>query len=72
MFTIQIYCDFSGYSDIARGAAKVLGFRLMVNFDRPYGSKSLREYWRRWHISLQHGLWIIYIYPLGQPQRTAY
>ena len=65
MFTIQIYCDFSGYSDIARGAAKVLGFRLMVNFDRPYGSKSLREYWRRWHISLS--TWFMdYIYiPLG-------
>ncbi|MCJ7855977.1 MBOAT family protein [Lachnospiraceae bacterium NSJ-143] len=65
MFTVQIYCDFSGYSDIARGAAKVLGFRLMVNFDRPFGSATLKEFWRRWHISLS--TWFMdYIYiPLG-------
>jgi D-alanyl-lipoteichoic acid acyltransferase DltB (MBOAT superfamily) len=51
-FTIQVYCDFSGYSDIAIGSAQILGFRLMQNFDRPYHAKSVSEFWRRWHISL--------------------
>jgi alginate O-acetyltransferase complex protein AlgI len=51
-FSIQIYCDFSGYSDIALGSARVMGFELMKNFDRPYFSKSIGEFWRRWHISL--------------------
>jgi len=51
-FAIQIYCDFSGYSDIAIGAARVLGFDLMKNFDRPYHAKSIAEFWKRWHISL--------------------
>ncbi len=51
-FAIQIYCDFSGYSDIAIGAAKVMGFNLMDNFRRPYYSVSLAEFWQRWHISL--------------------
>ncbi len=51
-FSYQIYCDFSGYSDIAIGAAKVMGINLMKNFDRPYYSKSIGEFWHRWHISL--------------------
>ena len=51
-FSLQIYCDFSGYTDIARGAAKVLGFEMMENFNRPYFSKSIVEFWKRWHISL--------------------
>jgi len=51
-FTYQIYCDFSGYSDIAIGAAQVMGFRLMNNFAQPYFSGSIPEFWRRWHISL--------------------
>jgi alginate O-acetyltransferase complex protein AlgI len=51
-FTIQIYCDFSGYSDIARGTARIMGFELMLNFRMPYLSKSIREFWQRWHISL--------------------
>ncbi|MFD2718422.1 MBOAT family O-acyltransferase [Hymenobacter monticola] len=51
-FAIQIYCDFSGYSDMALGTARVMGFELMKNFDRPYFSKSIGEFWRRWHISL--------------------
>ena len=51
-FAFQIYCDFSGYSDIAIGAAQVMGFRTMENFNRPYFSKSIPEFWRRWHISL--------------------
>ncbi len=51
-FSFQIYTDFSGYSDIAIGSAKVMGFDLMQNFNRPYSSKSISEFWRRWHISL--------------------
>jgi alginate O-acetyltransferase complex protein AlgI len=51
-FAVQIYCDFSGYSDIAIGAAKVIGFDLSLNFRQPYLSKSPREFWTRWHISL--------------------
>jgi len=51
-FAFQIYCDFSGYSDIAIGAAQVMGFTTMENFNRPYFSKSIAEFWRRWHISL--------------------
>ena len=51
-FSFQIYCDFSGYSDIALGTARVLGFKLMKNFDAPYQSASVSEFWRRWHISL--------------------
>lgn len=64
-FAYQIYCDFSGYSDIAIGAARVMGFRLMDNFHTPYDSRSIGEFWRRWHISLS--TWFKdYVYlPLG-------
>jgi len=64
-FAYQIFCDFSGYSDIARGTARVLGYELMVNFERPYYSRSVTEFWRRWHISLS--TWFRdYLYiPLG-------
>lgn len=64
-FAFQIYCDFSGYSDIALGSAQVMGYKLMVNFDRPYFSKSISEFWQRWHISLS--TWFRdYLYiPLG-------
>ncbi|MBK9732036.1 MAG: MBOAT family protein [Chitinophagaceae bacterium] len=67
-FAIQIYCDFSGYSDIAIGAAKVMGFSLMKNFDSPYSSRSVSEFWSRWHISLS--TWFRdYVYiPLGGNQ----
>ena len=51
-FAFQIYCDFSGYSDIAIGSAKVMGFKLMTNFNRPYFAKNISEFWKRWHISL--------------------
>jgi alginate O-acetyltransferase complex protein AlgI len=51
-FTIQLYCDFSGYSDIARGLAKLLGFEIMINFKLPYMATNTSEFWRRWHISL--------------------
>jgi len=52
LFAFQIYCDFASYSEIARGCAEVMGIRLMKNFDTPYLSKSIGEFWRRWHISL--------------------
>ena len=52
LFTIQIYCDFSGYSDIAIGCARLFGINLTRNFDNPYFSRSMPEFWRRWHISL--------------------
>ena len=51
-FAFQIYCDFSGYSDIAIGSSQVMGFKLMDNFKRPYFSKNISEFWKRWHISL--------------------
>lgn len=51
-FAFQIFCDFSGYSDIAIGSARVMGFNLMTNFDRPYHARTVAEFWRRWHISL--------------------
>ena len=64
-FAFQIYCDFSGYSDIAIGLARLLGFKLMTNFNTPYFSKSLTDVWRNWHISLS--TWFKdYVYiPLG-------
>jgi len=69
-FAYQIYCDFSGYSDIAIGTARVLGFRLMENFHTPYHSLSVSEFWRRWHISLS--TWFKdYVYvPLGGSRVT--
>jgi alginate O-acetyltransferase complex protein AlgI len=51
-FAFQIFCDFSGYSDMAIGAARIMGFKLMTNFNKPYLSKSIHEFWKRWHISL--------------------
>ncbi|MEO5904998.1 MAG: MBOAT family O-acyltransferase [Gemmatimonadaceae bacterium] len=64
-FAFQIYCDFAGYSHMAIGAAEVMGFKLMRNFDRPYLSRSISEFWSRWHISLSS--WFRdYVYiPLG-------
>lgn len=64
-FAVQIYCDFSGYSDIARGVAKLFGVELMYNFNQPYFARSPREFWQRWHISLS--TWLSdYLYkPLG-------
>ena len=64
-FTFQIYCDFAGYSLIAIGSSKMMGFTLMENFHRPYFAKSIKEFWRRWHISLS--TWFKdYLYiPLG-------
>lgn len=56
LFSIQIYADFSGYSKMARGTAKLLGVELMINFKQPYLSKNITEFWRRWHISLSFWL----------------
>lgn len=65
LFALQIYCDFSSYTDIARGAAEVMGFKLMDNFKQPYFARSIAEFWRRWHISLS-GWFKDYLYiPLG-------
>jgi D-alanyl-lipoteichoic acid acyltransferase DltB (MBOAT superfamily) len=64
-FAIQIYCDFSAYSDIARGAGRCLGFEVMVNFRTPYISSTLRDFWRRWHISLSTWLRDYLYIPLG-------
>ncbi len=65
LFSVQIYCDFSGYSDIAIGTAKLFGVKLMTNFNSPYFSQSVKEFWSRWHISLS--TWFRdYIYiPMG-------
>lgn len=65
LFTFQIYCDFSGYSDIAIGCARLFGFNLMRNFDIPYFSRSIPEFWRRWHISLTTWFRDYIYFPLG-------
>lgn len=72
MFSIQIYCDFSGYSDIAIGTSDLLGIKLMKNFNSPYFSDSIKDFWRKWHISLS--IWLRdYIYiPLGGVKRVRY
>jgi len=64
-FSFQIYCDFMGYSTIARGAAKVIGIDLIDNFKQPYFSTSIKEFWRRWHISLSYWLRDYLYIPLG-------
>lgn len=64
-YTMQIYCDFSGYSDMAIGLALIMGFRLGINFDSPYQSRNLTEFWRRWHISLSSWLRDYVYIPLG-------
>ena len=70
-FAVQIYCDFGGYSDIARGCAQMMGVRLMANFRNPYFAGSVTEFWRRWHISLT-GWFREYVYiPLGGNRKGA-
>ncbi len=68
-FAFQVYCDFSGYSDIAIGSARIMGYELMTNFRRPYWARSIGEFWQRWHISLS--TWFRdYVYiPLGGNRR---
>ena len=74
-YAAQIYCDFSGYSDIAMGSALLLGYRMPANFDAPYLATSPREFWHRWHISLSSWLRDYLFIPLGGsrrgPRRTA-
>lgn len=64
-FAFQIYCDFSGYSDMARGTARVLGFNFMLNFNSPYFAQNITDFWRRWHISLTTWLRDYVYIPLG-------
>jgi alginate O-acetyltransferase complex protein AlgI len=70
-FAFQIYGDFSGYSDIARGSAQLLGFHFMVNFRQPYLATSLQDFWRRWHISLSTWLRDYLYIPLGGSRKTV-
>jgi D-alanyl-lipoteichoic acid acyltransferase DltB (MBOAT superfamily) len=65
LFAVQIYCDFSGYSDIARGFQSCFGIELTVNFRQPYFARSPREFWQRWHISLSRWLGDYLYKPLG-------
>ncbi len=65
LFSLQIYTDFSGYSDIARGTSRLLGIELMVNFDQPYLASNITAFWRRWHISLSTWLRDYLYIPLG-------
>lgn len=65
MFAVQIYCDFSAYSDIARGCARILGFDLMKNFNAPYLATSMHDFWKRWHISLTSWFRDYLYIPLG-------
>lgn len=65
LFAFQIYCDFAGYTDIAIGCSEIMGIRLMQNFNRPYISESIQEFWRRWHISLSSWFKDYIYFPLG-------
>jgi D-alanyl-lipoteichoic acid acyltransferase DltB (MBOAT superfamily) len=69
-FAFQIYGDFAGYSDIARGSSRLLGIELPLNFDQPYLSRSITEFWRRWHISLSTWLRDYLYIPLGGNRGT--
>ena len=68
-FSLQIYCDFSGYTDIARGTSRLLGIELPENFNQPYLSQTITEFWRRWHISLSSWLRDYLYIPLGGNRR---
>ncbi len=70
-FTLQIYADFSGYSDLAIGTARLLGFRIPENFDRPYQAVDVADFWRRWHMTLSTWLRDYLYYPLGGSRRGA-
>ena len=71
MFSFQIYCDFSGYSDIARGLARWMGYEYPLNFDHPYIATSIRDFWTRWHISLSTWFRDYVYFPLGGSRRGA-
>jgi D-alanyl-lipoteichoic acid acyltransferase DltB (MBOAT superfamily) len=70
-FTLQLYADFSGYSDIAIGVAKLMGYDMPENFDRPYQAKNLGEFWRRWHMTLSTWLRDYLFFPLGGSKGSA-
>lgn len=72
LFAFQILCDFNGYTTIARGAAQIMGFRLMENFDAPYYAASVAEFWRHWHISLTSWFKDYLYIPLGGSQRGKF
>lgn len=65
LFTFQLYCDFSGYSDIAIGAARVMGYKLMLNFNLPFYATSVKEFWNKWHISLNTWFRDYVYFPMG-------
>lgn len=71
LYSWQIYADFSGYTDMARGTARIFGFNLLENFNFPYFSSSLRDFWRRWHISLTSWLREYIYFPLGGNRKGA-
>jgi alginate O-acetyltransferase complex protein AlgI len=71
-FAWQIYCDFSGYTDMARGVAQVMGFRLMLNFNNPYTATGLRDFWNRWHISLSTWFRDYLYFPLGGSRGSTF
>ncbi len=72
LYSFQIYCDFCGYSYIAIGAARMLGLEMINNFDVPYMSRSIREFWRRWHISLSSWFRDYLYFPLGGSRTTTF
>lgn len=71
-YTMQIYCDFSGYSDMAIGIASIMGFKLGMNFDSPYQSRNLTDFWRKWHISLSSWLRDYVYIPLGGNRKGTF
>jgi alginate O-acetyltransferase complex protein AlgI len=74
LFAFQLYCDFSAYTDIARGSARILGYDLMINFNRPLIAKSLRDFWNRWHISLTTWFrdYLLYSLPYVRKNKVVY
>src|SRR5262249_24959453 len=70
-YTVQIYCDFSGYTDMALGCAHMLGYKLAINFNMPYLARNAAEFWHRWHISLSTWLRDYLFIPLGGSRGTA-
>lgn len=71
LFTFQVYCDFSGYTDIAVGCARIMGFRLMENFKMPFSSRSIHEFWERWHISLTSWFRDYIFYPMAMSKKLT-
>jgi D-alanyl-lipoteichoic acid acyltransferase DltB (MBOAT superfamily) len=71
LFTFQVYCDFSGYTDIAVGCARIMGIRLMQNFNLPYSARSIHEFWQRWHISLTSWFQDYIFYPLAMNKKLS-